>query len=250
MLNIDTRILDDVTADQYWLLSHILKRADADLACYPSNKTLCTDTGWEIKKLQKIKAELIEKGLLVVRPRKNKDAQTSNEYKIQTDLIGIYVPAKRIHLSLEADTPPTLFSDTPPAPKTGNKELTNEVLTNEVYHSSWIGEKVIGKMNEFKRSYGIPGKVSFTKEREKMIKARFLESKSTSLEPIYRMIEHRCKVWKGTEFEKYIRIETLFRASKFVGYMEEAEAQPEKDWTEKRTDCVDVTRPSIGNISW
>lgn len=136
MINIDTRLLDQVSSDQFWLLCHIIKRADNNNACYPSNKTLCSDTGWNIKKLQKIKTELIDGGLLIVssRVRKEDNKQGSNWYSIRTDLMGIYVPAKRLDVLLQD----TLKSDTlpgnrvaPPTPKRDNEVLTNsEVLSS------------------------------------------------------------------------------------------------------------------------
>lgn len=138
MINIDTRLLDDVSIDQLGLLCHIIKRADNNLSCYPSNKTLCLDTGWNIKKLQKIKTELIDKGLLIVRPRIGKEEkQGSNWYSIRTDLMGVYVPAKNLSVLMQ-DLKVTLKTDSlsvpekrtgPHTPKTDNKVLTNsEVL--------------------------------------------------------------------------------------------------------------------------
>ncbi len=102
MINIDTRFLDDVNGDQLWLLCHIIKRADARMSAYPSNKTLCDDTGWEIKKLQKVKASLIERGILIAKPRfTNERRQTSSVYSIRTDFMGLYVPAKNIEVGLQ-----------------------------------------------------------------------------------------------------------------------------------------------------
>jgi hypothetical protein len=133
MINIDSRLFDTVTADQLWLLCQIIKRADANLACYPSNKTLCVDTGWNIKKLQRVKSELIECGLLVVKARATgTEKQTSNWYVVQTEFIAVYVPAKNLSVLIQ-DTPKkdTLSEKrtAPPTPKTDNEVLTNsEVL--------------------------------------------------------------------------------------------------------------------------
>lgn len=237
MLNIDTRILDDLTSDQYWLLSHILKRIDADLTCFPSNKKLCEDTRWEIKKLQKIKAELIGNGFLIVKPRKKGDAQTSNEYKVQTDLISVYVPAKKITAILEVDTPPSLFTDTPPSPERDNKVLTHEVLIKEQMVVS-----VIKILNDVKAKFGIKGQVRLNNPREVLIRNRMVESNS-SIEDVRRMIEYKAEEWKGKVFngqpaEKYLRIETLFALKNFQKYLEEAEAAPDKDWTEQQKENI------------
>jgi uncharacterized phage protein (TIGR02220 family) len=80
--------------------------------------------------------------------------------------------------------------------------------------------------------------VHLTSERSKMIRARMKEG-NISFDDVVKMIRHRCELWKGSEFEKYIRIETLFRPSKFMSYIEEAQAAPEKDWTEIRPQSSD-----------
>lgn len=147
MINIDTRLFDDVSCDQFWLLCHIVKRADVNLACYPSNKTLCVDTGWNIKKLQRIKTELIERGLLVIKPRIGKEEkQASNWYSIRTDLMGVYVPAKSLGVNLQ-DTPKrdTLSANgvRPPTPKRDNEVLTNSEVLNFTESNDSVSKKPI-----------------------------------------------------------------------------------------------------------
>ena len=140
MLNIDTRFLDQVDADQYWFVTHILKRANKNNACFPSNKTLCSDTGWNIKKLQKVKSELIDKGLLIVKTRDgDKNRQGSNWYIINTELIGVFVPGKDMDVLLQ-DTPKTDTLKSLRVPRKraapGTPKADNEVLTsNEVLNS-------------------------------------------------------------------------------------------------------------------
>lgn len=137
MINLDTRILEHVTSDELWLLIHIVKRFDERLICWPSNKTLCVDTGWSLKKMQGVKAQLIEKGLLIARVRYFDKSQSSNEYMIDSEFLGVYVPAKRIPIGLQSDTPMSKLPTPPesirtPAPEseTDNKVLTSEVLVS------------------------------------------------------------------------------------------------------------------------
>lgn len=94
--------------------------------------------------------------------------------------------------------------------------------------------KVIELLNTIKATFGIRGKITATEDRLLMIKARLTENKYDQAD-LEKMFRHRCEQWKGKEFERYLRIETLFRRSKFVGYMEESAAQPEKDWVERGT---------------
>lgn len=138
----------------------------------------------------------------------------------------------------------TLF---PPPENQTTEGLNNEVLSNNPLSilGSVTAKKIIEELNRVKIEFGIKGQTRWTKDRGKLIEARLKEYlqgwRGTSLIPeLVEMFEHRCKVWKGTEFEKFIRVETLFRASKFMGYMEDAQAQPDKDWT----DQGQATRPS------
>lgn len=111
-----------------WLILHILGKADRSMSCYPSNKTLCEDTGWDIKKLQRVKDELIKRGILTVTARAKEGRQSSNLYTIESDLLGIYIPAKNVFLE---DTPKedTLKEDTTPYPKMGQRSINQkEVL--------------------------------------------------------------------------------------------------------------------------
>jgi len=48
-------------------------------------------------------------------------------------------------------------------------------------------------------------------------------------EDIVTVISHRNREWKGTQWEKYLRPQTLLCASKFEGYLNEAKlAKPER----------------------
>jgi len=140
MINIDDRILSQIDRDELWLLIHIVKRFNERFICWPSNKKLCFDTKFSLKKMQAIKKALIEKGILIAKTRYFGAKQGSNEYMIDTEYIGVYVSAKRMPVSLQDDDnhrvsqiypplPPE--SDLPPPPESDllNKVLTTEVLT-------------------------------------------------------------------------------------------------------------------------
>ena len=130
MINVDTRFLKLVDESEMWLILHLLDKADpSSMTCFPGNEGLCRSAKWNIKKLQKVKGSLIEKKLLLVSNRTGSRGQTSNLYKINSDLLGIYVPAKNIKFE---DTPKAdmLKRGMAPTPKADNEVLTNEVLVN------------------------------------------------------------------------------------------------------------------------
>lgn len=59
-----------------------------------------------------------------------------------------------------------------------------------------------------------------TEANIKNIKARLTEGYTIS--DLKLVIEYKCKEWKGTDMQKYLRPETLFRPSKFEGYLNAA----------------------------
>lgn len=58
-----------------------------------------------------------------------------------------------------------------------------------------------------------------TESTKKLIHARLEEG--FTKEDFFKVIDNKVKTWKGTEWEKYLRPETLFCASKFQGYLNE-----------------------------
>lgn len=62
-----------------------------------------------------------------------------------------------------------------------------------------------------------------------------LSEPGVTYEGCIKMINRQCDRWKGTEFEEYVRPETLFRASKFNGYYASKDA-PISQSGEQRVD--------------
>jgi hypothetical protein len=103
-----------------------------DMSAFPKNDTLCKSTGWEIKKLQKVKKRCIEKGFLQAQSRRVNGMQVSNLYTVKTDMLSVFV-----NLKDKGDTPAPKTdmrlpqNGTPRLPQNGTTEvLTNEVLIN------------------------------------------------------------------------------------------------------------------------
>lgn len=250
ILNIDTRLLGgEVNESEFWLLTHIAKRIGKNRTCWPSNRTLIKDLGWGIEKLQKVKKSLSDKGFLDCIGRTNSAGrQTSNIYKVNIRWIGVFVSLEEIGALPEETeatgktdtTDPALFPTPPPPLKTDNESLiSNEVLIKEdnttPQAATIFSREVIDWLNKVRKKYGIRGVIHWSKARHSAIEARRKES-GADLPGLVIMFDHRCKSWKGTEFEKYLTPDTLFRASKFQGYMEQSAAQPAKDWTEQKSD--------------
>lgn len=97
MINIDTRILPQVTPDQLYLLCHIVNFMNDNKMCFPSNKKLIEQSGFSESKILRVKNDLVTRNIISVKKRFRPDgSQTSNLYRIETDLIGVFVTGKNM----------------------------------------------------------------------------------------------------------------------------------------------------------
>jgi len=104
MINIDTRLLSNVTADQLYLLCQIVNFMNENRMCFPSNKKLIEVSGFSESKILRVKNELVAKKIISVLQRFRPDgSQTSNLYKIESEHIGVFINAKRMS---DLDTTP------------------------------------------------------------------------------------------------------------------------------------------------
>jgi hypothetical protein len=95
MINVHDVLLDKLNDSELYLLLHIAKRLSVNSTCFPKNETLCHDTKWSLKTVQKVKRSLIEKGFILVTQRQNEfGAHLSNMYRVETDLIGVFVSVR------------------------------------------------------------------------------------------------------------------------------------------------------------
>ena len=156
MINIDSRALEALNPNEMWLMLHIVKRINTDRTAFPSKKTLLKDTGWKSEKtINAAMAGLIEKGMLQSIPRQREDgSQTSNLYRITTNLFGVYKPANELQDTVK-NAPGGMQKMTPHEVLDRRKVLSNEVLNNE--HSSFSNEKEpVGKVAEQFEKTGEP----------------------------------------------------------------------------------------------
>lgn len=87
MINLNDKLLEKVNEYELWLCTHIAKRMNENGA-FPSNETLCKDTGWSLNTLQKHKKSLIAKKILICEKRfRDRGGQTSNNYQLTSKYI-------------------------------------------------------------------------------------------------------------------------------------------------------------------
>lgn len=87
------------------------------------------------------------------------------------------------------------------------KEIKKDIYT-DVY------TEIISYLNERTSS-----RYRNTESTKKLIRARIDEG--FTKEDFFTVIDNKVKTWKGTEWEKYLRPQTLFNATKFQGYLNE-----------------------------
>lgn len=94
MINVDDRLLDKVTDSEMYLLLILASYFGETFkkSAFPSNKTLMERTKWGIDKLRSVKNSLIEKGMIEVEERYDKNRQTTNMYHVNLgDMLGYFV---------------------------------------------------------------------------------------------------------------------------------------------------------------
>jgi hypothetical protein len=97
MINIDTRLLNQVTPDQLYLLCQIVNFMNENKMCFPSNKKLIMHSKFSESKILRVKNELVAKKIISVKQRFRADgSQTSNLYRIESEFIGVFVTGKNM----------------------------------------------------------------------------------------------------------------------------------------------------------
>ena len=97
MINIDTRLLNQVTPDQLYLLCQIVNFMNENKMCFPSNKKLIMHSKFSESKILRVKNELVAKKIISLKQRFRADgSQTSNLYRIESDYIGVFVTGKNM----------------------------------------------------------------------------------------------------------------------------------------------------------
>lgn len=104
---------------------------------------------------------------------------------------------------------------------------TKELNTNNIYIV-----QIVDYLNDVSNS----NYRSTSRKTQSLIKARLNEG--FKIEDFKKVIDNKCKEWKGTEFEKYLRPETLF-GTKFESYLNQ------KNFAKKTNNQMDTSNPFL-----
>ena len=165
--------------------------------------------------------ELMKKGYIKRTPAKD---EKTGRFKGGYDY-EVYEMPIEISESGEVDR----VTENPKSEKTEIGEIpipeNPKLLNNELKLNNNIYSLVIEKLNNLANtSYR-----STTKKTKSLIRARAKEG--FTLEDFYKVIENKVSEWQGTEYEKYLRPETLF-GTKFENYLNQR-VKPKQDKTTK-----------------
>ena len=249
MLNIDGKLLDKLDENEYYLFSILLNYGKKSR---PDNGVLMHRTGWGLQKVQNTKKSLINKGFIEVNARFNRDdksrGRASNEYKIKTPLCSKYNGVQLYDfnvIEIQLDD----F-------QAYNKVLKLSVIENikllkqdNKERENYIKEieSLKKQLAKYEKEENIEGDfltevkdileffINTTGKNIRIGKTDSLISRSdkyknivprlqegATVEECKKIIELKSKQWKGDKvMDSSLCIETLFRRSKFLKYLDE-----------------------------
>lgn len=138
------------------------------------------------------------------------------------------------YFSLLSDSNP-IVSDINPE---GGTDINPEQKINLLKDINNIYSRVIEHLNKRANTKYKPS----TKNTQRAIKARVQEG--FTIEDFCKVIDNKCQEWLNTDFEKYIRPETLF-GTKFESYLNQKKIEnksnnPNRDNTQKKTGAYKI----------
>ncbi|UZS00281.1 hypothetical protein [Chondrinema litorale] len=203
MINIDDRLYDLVDNDEFWVLNMLARRINKDRKCFPSRRSLETQTKLSRERLAKALTGLKAKNLITWWQENKKGNFGKTIYKITTPFISVYVPANQYEIEIDRDTD---YRNTGMR-NTQNREPDNrntqnritEVLSNkEVLIKESINKKEV-LVGENKFSNTNTRKQNFKKPSEEEVKKHFIEkglSEEKAKDLAFRFWNHyECVDW-------------------------------------------------------
>lgn len=129
MLNIDTRLINDLSNDAFVTICHIAKRMGKNKSCWPGMTRLKKETGFGRHRLDNAIRELVTGGYIAKQQRLKENGRFStNEYFIKTKLIGVYISDTAV---LSADSGPSDSGSADVGTEVNKALPTCEVLTTK-----------------------------------------------------------------------------------------------------------------------
>ena len=167
---------------------------------FPSIETIIHYLKISENRFLKYRKELIENGYITIKKRYTEGKRTSNLYILNMEITPLHLQNECIEnecIGFEG---------------TNNNNINNNNINNNKTETYIPYSEIIDYLNlKANKNYKSSGKK--TKE---LIKARFNDK--FTLEEFKIVIDKKCTEWLNTEFDKFLRPETLF-GNKFEGYL-------------------------------
>lgn len=219
ILTADIRYDKNLSANEKILYSEITALMGKNGVCWATNKYFAelynvskeTVSRW-IKNLNNLGHICVQ----VVR-----DVRT-NEVIERTITLPTIEIIKSIGIDENVNTPPLKIINTPPLKNVKeNNTSNNNTSINNIYSEvlDYLNEKAETRYRNVESNF-------------KHIKARMNEG--FKIEDFKVVIDKKCKEWKGTEFEKYLTPETLFRPSNFEKYLNQKIIKPKQEFEQRQ----------------
>jgi uncharacterized phage protein (TIGR02220 family) len=245
--------IEELSEQARYLYLYILTNQHTNMAGFyrlPA-KYIQADLSWNIKQLNKPFQELLSKGLVkqdltrsiilipnflrynkIQNPNQVKSVQKITEELPDNDLFEEFVDCIKQYVSCDCKGLVKRLGErfTKRLGKPENriqhteyrKQNTEDILSSKLDHTSDITAIITFLNDKTGKNYK-----SGTAKTQKLIKARLNEG--FKVPEFYEVIEKKTAEWRNTEFEKYLRPETLF-GTKFESYLNQTE--PEKKMTQ------------------
>ncbi|CAI2683024.1 hypothetical protein AKUA1404_09380 [Apilactobacillus kunkeei] len=181
--------------------------------CFMSNASIAESIEIKPKTVSKSISKLSELGLINVKLIYKEDSkQIDKRYITLSDYSRGGMLRKSDTLSYQSSIPMLQKSeDNRLLNKSINRLNNNMSSSNEHDHSE--AKEIIAYLNDKADKH-----FRNTQSNYKRIEARL---KDYSIDDLKHVIDNKCASWLNTNMDKYLRIETLFRASKIDGYLNE-----------------------------
>lgn len=188
---------------------------DNDEGCFASNSYFAKFFGISTGRVSQVINSLKSKGYLII------DYETKDKQIIKR-VISIRRPPypvgiKETKQGIKEIKEGIKYSKEGYLENAKDNKLNNNKLNNNIYIA-----QIVNYLNDVSNS----NYRSSSKKTQSLIKARLNEG--FKVEDFKKVIDNKCKEWKGTEFEKYLRPETLF-GTKFESYLNQKIIKPKNN---------------------
>ena len=217
----DSKVVDDFTPEDKYFYLYLMTNPHTNLAgCYEiSISQVAYETGYNKESIERLLKRMDEVHNVIKYSRETKEVLLLNWSKynwtkskdFQKPLVAEIELVKSLdfkqYLELELDSVNTVIRPSYESPNT-SVTVTDTVSDTDI-------EKIKEIINYLNEITGSRYKHN-TDKTKKVIHARLAEG--FSIDDFKKVIDKKSQDWKGTEWEKYLRPETLF-GTKFEGYL-------------------------------